>query len=291
MKGPFVCEEHDGILVGPERSPLNAARDYGKGSIHDDSTAKELGFRGGAIAGSLHLEQFPPVLIASLGAQWPLTGGLSLYFKSATIEGEPVRVSVERPAPGAARVKTWLRNRNGDVIAEGTAHTGGKDKESTLRTRLANLPAANELQMLASVSTGTPTQRVVQRVPSHVLDERLKVITEPLEAYVDEAAFGGRVLTPALQVHMLSQAAPLLVPDPSQLGVGLYGAIELQHLGQPVFADQDYEIEAEALALGETPKTEFVYYESRLFLPGKDKCLSSMILMNRFMKPAPQQQS
>ena len=48
-----------------KRGPLWAARnwsaDAGAGSIHDDATATELGFRGGTVAGDIHMNQFPPV--------------------------------------------------------------------------------------------------------------------------------------------------------------------------------------------------------------------------------------
>ena len=48
-------------------------------NIHDDATAQNLGFRGGTIAGSIHLDQFPPVLMAAFsggdtGVDW---GGMT----------------------------------------------------------------------------------------------------------------------------------------------------------------------------------------------------------------------
>ena len=38
------------------------------------------------------------------------------------------------------------------------------------------------------------------------------------------------------------------------------------------------------LAVGETPKTEYLYYEASLFEPGSDSPVLSMIMMLRFMK-------
>lgn len=284
MSEAFRVEERDNILVGPERSPLNAARHYGAGSIHDDDTAKDLGFRGGTIAGSLHMEQFPPLLSAALGQEWMQTGGFSLYFKKATIEGEPVRAFAAKPTPSDERIRIWMMDGSGDLVAEGTANVGGEDRASAVRERLDGIQPPEELRMLASVDIGQSTPRVTDSVSASALDARLEVITEPLEAYTDASQLGGRILTPALQVHLLSQAAPKLIADPSGLGVGLYGAIELQQYGAPVFVDHAYEVQSTALALGETPKTEYIYYESKLFEPGSDECLLSMILMNRFMK-------
>jgi len=284
MSTIFKVEERGETLVGPERHPLNAARHYGSGSIHDDKTAQNLGFRGGTIAGSLHMEQFPPLLIAALGDEWMQTGGFSLYFKKATTDGEPVRAFAEKAKAGAPRVRTWMEDGEGNLVAEGSANIGGEDFGSEVRKRIEATQPAQDLRMLAQVEIDKTTPRVTASVAAQALDARLEVITERLPGYTDESLFGGRLLTPALQVHILSQAAPKLVPNPADLGVGLYGAIELQQYGQPVLVDHDYEVEATALAIGETPKTEFIYYESKLFEPGSDKCMLSLILMNRFMK-------
>ena len=283
MSNEFQFKERDGTLIGPERNPINAARHY-TDSIHDDNVAQKLGFRGGTIAGSLHMEQFPPLLTAALGEEWMRTGGYSLYFKKATIENEPVRAFAEKPKPGDKRIRAWMEDGEGDLVAEGTANVGGEDPESAVRKRIESIPPAEDLRMLASVAIGESTPRIRMQVAAKVLDDRLEVITEPLPAYTDDSIFGGRIVTPALEVHMLCQASPKLVSNPADLGVGLFGAIELQHYGHPVFVDHEYEVQATALAVGETPKTELIYYESKLFEPGSDECILSMILMNRFMK-------
>ena len=48
------------------RSPRNSAAEV-KGSIHDDATASKLGFRGGTVAGSIHMDQFVPGLLEIYG--------------------------------------------------------------------------------------------------------------------------------------------------------------------------------------------------------------------------------
>jgi hypothetical protein len=48
-------------LIGPWRTPVQmlAAQEYdAHASIHDDSTAQKLGFRGGTIEGPTHFSQF-----------------------------------------------------------------------------------------------------------------------------------------------------------------------------------------------------------------------------------------
>ena len=48
--------------------------------------------------------------------------------------------------------------------------------------------------------------------------------------------------------------------------------------------EHDYEAQARVLAVGETPKTEYLYYEAKLFEPGSNDAILSMIMMLRFMK-------
>ena len=54
----------EGVLSGPYRSPkqMLAVQAYdGHASIHDDSTAQKLGFKGGTIEGPTHFSQFAPL--------------------------------------------------------------------------------------------------------------------------------------------------------------------------------------------------------------------------------------
>ncbi len=284
MSTAFSFEERDGVLTGPVRSPRNTAKHLGAGSIHDDATAQKLGFRGGTIAGSLHMEQFPPLLLEALGEDWLRSGGMSLYFKYATTDNEPVQAFARQKAPGDERVEIWMDDAKGNRVADGTANVGGPDPLSTVRQRIAAMPAPTDLRILAEVSTGNSSGRVPTRVTSEALDNRLAVITEPLAAYSDPSIYGQRIATPALEVQVLRPGESEMLPRNSNFGVGLFGAIELQHHAGPVFVDHDYETEATVLAVGETPKTEYLYYESKLFEPDSSETVLSMIMMLRFMK-------
>ena len=51
-------------IVGDLRVPINTAS-QSHGSIHDDATASKLGFKGGTVAGSLHMDQFAPLAVPS----------------------------------------------------------------------------------------------------------------------------------------------------------------------------------------------------------------------------------
>jgi len=66
--------------------------------------------------------------------------------------------------------------------------------------------------------------------------------------------------------------------------VGLYGAIEVRHISGPVFVEHDYEVSGSVLAVGQTPKTEYFWYESIMRDPASGNAVASMMMMLRFMK-------
>ena len=69
------------VIAGPLWAARNWNIEDGAGSIHDDDTAAELGFRGGTVAGDIHMNQFPPILVEVFGNEWFERGNLSLNFK------------------------------------------------------------------------------------------------------------------------------------------------------------------------------------------------------------------
>ena len=166
--GPFDLHEADGVLTGPVRSPRNSARHLGAGSIHDDATAQKLGFRGGTVAGSLHMEQLPPLLMALFGPEWLRTGGMSMYFRYATTDGEPVRASLRRPLPAAARTELWMDDARGNRVCDGTASVGAPDMGSLLRQRIAATATPGELRILAGVEVGVPGAAGVVRLGAEI---------------------------------------------------------------------------------------------------------------------------
>ena len=126
----------DGAVAGPVRSPRNIEQHL-PNSIHNDAVAQKLGLRGGTVAGSLHMEQFPPLLVAVLGPEWWAKGGLSLYFKYATTDLEAVQCFARRPRSGAdgEQAPVWMDTEDGRRVAEGTAWLG----RPRARTPLGNL--------------------------------------------------------------------------------------------------------------------------------------------------------
>jgi len=291
--------ERDGVLVGPYRSPRNLAANE-RGSIHDDAVATKLGFRGGTVAGSIHMEQFPPLLVHAFGERWFETGGLSCYFRNATMHEERVRAVAQAPSGGSdEQINIWMERDDagggpGTQVLEGTASVGSPGEPSMLRRKLAEPRDAGELRILAHLAPGETLDAVPARLDFDALTQRrLDALTEPLPWYrgasTSDAAsssdaaspWGAPIVNPGLLVHMMVQIQPRM--RLRGRAVGLYGAIETRHINGPVFMERDYEVAGTVLAVGATPKTEYVWYETLLREPG-GRDVASMLMMLRFMK-------
>lgn len=286
---PFAVTERDGrVIVGPIREPRNLEQEI-KGSIHDDATAVKLGLRGGTVAGSLHMEQFPPLLTHLLGRRWWQSGGLSLYFRYATTDRERVQCFARRPEADPAvqddlRTEVWMDHESGQRVAEGTASVGKPDPTSTLRLRVQQVPTPNDLRILSDLEIGQESEPIPTRATRERLERRLSVIVEPLLDYGRESEWGGPVAPPSLLVDAMTRVQEVLLPPEREYGVGLWGAIEIQHLRGPVFVERDYRVRARILAVSETPKTEYLWYESTLSDPKRGDDVAAMLMMLRFMK-------
>jgi hypothetical protein len=277
---PFAAVEQDGVLAGPIRRPTNASK-AARGSIHDDATAQKLGFKGGAVAGSIHMEQFPPLLAARLGDDWHRTGGLSLYFLNATTDGEPVRAYCGSVHDGRAEV--WMIDETtGLRVCEGTASVGAPDVDSDLRRRLSSIRPPGELRLL-KVAMGDTVSDIPARIIAERAAGRLDLITEDLPGYRDAKLFGELVAAPTMVVDAM-RAVEVPLFRPTSAYVGMFGAIEVQMLDGPVFIDHDYLCDGRVLALSDSPKTEIVWYETVLKDARDGRCVARMILMSRLLK-------
>lgn len=269
-------------IIGEWRNPVNTAA-HQKGGIHDDSTATELGFRGGTVAGAIHMEQFPPLLLDVFGDDWWQAGTLSLYFKSATIDQEPVRCMIAAPEKDGlmSRTSVWMENTDGTVVASGTASCGGHDHQSELRQRLSNLRSATELRILKNLNVGARIDNIACRVPHAFVDQQLKVITEPLPCYENAEMFGAKVLPITQILRAFDPAEQALVEAVKQPYVGLYGAIEIEFMNGPAFSDTDYTSMGEIVGLSDSPQTEILWRDMTL---STDKPIARMLKMDRLMK-------
>ena len=249
------------ILTGPVWAARNWSADEGAGSIHDDATASELGFRGGTVAGDVHMNQFPPVLLRVFGDSWFERGNLSLSFKNATIDLERVQVFAETPAPGADAVKVWMERDDGLLVATGTASIGDHS-QSELRQKDFRPCNPRELRILNRLEAGmslgeydvhTSPVKQFQRFDT-------QVISDPLPWYRQASPWGEPVAAPCTVLEFLW--GPPMVELRPKVGesVGLFGAIEIGFTHGPLLMNRDYHLSSKVLAVGQSPQTGYVWF-------------------------------
>jgi hypothetical protein len=261
----------DGYVVGPVRTPRNrastafraetgAAGSAGR-NIHDDATAQSLGFRGGTIAGSIHLDQFPPLLLAAFGQRWFEAGSISLNFKNATVDNEPVIAFVALP-DGRHQVEARMERADGLLVAEGTA--GLEETEPTHLHAIDLRPSPpGELRMLAGVGPGSPIERRSFTVDAGAQRERILSgpMTEPLPWYTGDSPWGPPIVPPSAIVQLIRNGRHDFGSHIAD-AVGLFGAIELRFGAGPLRCDTPYETGGVVVAVGASPKTEYAWYDS-----------------------------
>jgi hypothetical protein len=296
VSGTTGVEVRDGFHRGPERAPENRAfaaarRTTGAPqapaatNIHDDSTAQKLGFKGGTIAGSIHMDQFVPVLIDAFGPRWFETGSLSLAFRNATISGEPVVAMVAAVPEGPdVQVQVRMERPDGEVVAEGTAAAGAPPEPTRLEA-IDMRPASDlsSLRILEGIAPG-------QALPGHeaTLDHAqlaaridAGALTEPIEWYSQASPWGGPVANPSSMVQLLRNRPGDFGPHVAD-AVGLFGAIEVRHHHGPMLFGEPYRVEGEVVAVGASPRTEYVWYDTRAF-DSDERLVASMRMQLRWM--------
>jgi hypothetical protein len=273
-------------LVGAVRRPRNRYLEL-PGSIHNNEVASKLGFRGGTVAGSVHMDQFVPLLVEAFGPEWFETGSLSLYFRSATTDGDPVQARAERPdRPTDAQIAVRMNEPDGTLVADGTASAGDPGVPSAVFARDLRPADPAALRILARFRAGEslgPLRLRPDRDRQFDIVDRGQ-LTEPLPWYRGDSPWGGPIAAPSTVVSLLY--SEILTPVKEKMGqrVGLFGAIEVRFSSGPVFLDQTYDVAGEIVALSETPKTEVLWFDSWAETGGRR--VATMRMMLRSMKAA-----
>jgi hypothetical protein len=264
------------LLESTFRAPRNMYSGTA-GSIHNDAVAFKLGFKGGTVPGSIHMDQFVPLLVETFGEAWFERGDLSAYFTQATVDNEQVRCTVE---PGEARARLKMFNEPGDLICEGTASLACPDTGSELARRMTmqEPAAAGRLRILGDICVGDEHLGLPVRIEREGLERALTTITEALPHYRDRG-----VLPPSQLVHLAHMTRPAVM-EKQKPAVGLFGALQVQHLRGPLLADTDYLARTRILKLTESPKTENAWYEVVFQDAASREDMGSVLYCLRFMK-------
>jgi hypothetical protein len=264
------------MLKGEFRHPRNLHQGS-DGSIHNDATASKLGFKGGTVPGSVHMDQFVPMILKTYGDAWFEQGDISTYFTQATVDDEAVRAEL---APGAERARLTMFNEPGAVILEGTASMAAPDAASELLKRMEMQEPAQSgrLRILGEIKVGDENRDLIVQVPIEHLKRTLETITETIPAYAEE-----HILPPSQVVH-LAHLTRTSAMAKQKKAVGLFGALQVQHLRGPFRAGVDYRARTRILKLTESPRTENVWYDVTFQPADGGDDVGSMLYCLRFMK-------
>ena len=302
MQLPFATSMQDtgAELIGPLRMPrqMLAAQKYDDHtSIHDDETAQKYGFKGGTIEGPTHFSQFAPLCVALWGPQWLAQGSLSAHYRNACFEGEKVRAIVAKPQGDATHTTIRMEREDGTEILRGTAAVGGNNPPSALEQRISELRPPESPVILRDVRPGMRTKRIAVRMDADQnmgalypfsLSQKLQAITEPSPWYTAEGAASSPWKEPIIPVEMVSvllnysgDAASFPVRKPV---VGLFADQEIRMHSGPLFVGHPYEMDREVVALSGSRRTESLWIRTRVFQPGGEEVLATMLLNAAYMK-------
>lgn len=275
-----VLTRADGICSGERRQALNIAA-ASSGSIHDDAKAAELGFKGGLVSGLVHNEQFIPIALDLFGQQWFERGGFSFAYRTPTLDGDPVQAFARVPAAGAAQVEAWSQNDAGQRVADGVLFLGSV--ETPLARRLASSQPV-EGRILRNVAVGPfgPSRRM--RVSPAAQALMRDTTTEPHEWYFGPSPWGPAVASTRSLYRMLEPRAVTEAVDPT--GVRVDAGIEIRFVDGPPLVEVDYDLDCEAIARGETSKTEVLWLRTVMREASSGRVVAEQLMEKRWMKSA-----
>lgn len=270
-------------MYGGWRQPVNTAASM-KGSLHDDEAAHKLGWRGGAVAGVIHLNLFPPLLIELFGERWFNLGSISLFYTYAITDREEVRAVIKVPPPGVSdvQVETWVETTDGHTVCKGTVAVGNPNELSYLKTLKLENAKPDELRILAGQKAGdelTPRDDVM--VTQEEVNNALETITDPIDWFKGDSPWGGTILPLATMQGALNIG---FIGGGDYEAAAFYGATELRNVDGPVKAGVPYRTTGKIACIGASPKTEYAWIDSCLEEKGTGRKVAEMRHMTRWLK-------
>jgi hypothetical protein len=252
--------------------PVRTTRNFLTGGLHGPD-ADRYGFpAGGAVGANMHMDRFPPVLLAHFGEAWFVRGSVSLYYEQAV--GAGVEVQVVLAPEGDERCAVRYRRADDDAtIATGDAGLS-LGEATALRRRDLRPTDPAELKAFGGLEAGQVMADEVRTMPAAVQLDQLKrgEIDDAPACWSDASAFGGIVACPSVVVQLLNRnegGSPAAtwarsnVPD----GATMFGAIELAYEEGPVLLDTRYRVVSRAAAVGQSPRTEYCWWDSTIERP------------------------
>ncbi|WP_274631201.1 hypothetical protein [Arvimicrobium flavum] len=287
-----------GEIVGPWRRPRQMLHNQsygGHATIHDEGTARALGFRSGTIEGPTHFSQFVPLCAALWGRVWHERGCISVHFREPVYDGDAVRACLALPPTGARIARIRMVNDRGATILEGDVSLAPDGGPSELERRLANLRRLPERVILRDIKVGMRSGRRLVVMPfgktmgslyPFTLEDKLAAITEPSPWYEPGGTSPwGHPIIPLEMASVLmkytDETPPFCVP---QQVVRLIADQEIRYVEGPLFVGQAYEIDQEVIAFSGSRRTESMWIRTSLYEAGTDRLVAVMLINEASLK-------
>jgi hypothetical protein len=286
----------EGYMYGEWRKAVNFAELHGTpgfpgveqprqpstvGSIHVEEVAKNVGMRGAVVAGTMHLDLFPPVLSKAFGQKCFESGSISMYYTYAVLHGEELRAVVKAPPKGArdVQVEARLELRDGHVVAQGTVSAGNPKEKSYVQAMELKSSPREERRILKGLEVGDEMPPRDELVESAVQRKWAPFLEDSLDWYSGKSPWGNAIVPPSRQMQMMRFELPVHPP-----GVGFFGSTEIRYVNGPVKTDITYQAKSKIIAVGVTSKTEYWWIDSQLYEKASNKLIAQMRHMTRYMK-------
>ena len=177
-----------------------------------------------------------------------------------------------------------MEREDGLLVSKGTAALGDHS-QSELRAKDMRACDPNELRILNRVQPGMSLgEYEIDAVPDKQFERYDRdLISDPLPWYRDESPWGEVVAAPCTIIQYL-WGLPIQTLQPYiEDSVGLFGAIEIGFTHGPFLLNRHYRLTSEVLCVGQSPQTEYVWYETKAFNE-QEQLVATMRMQGRSMK-------
>jgi hypothetical protein len=271
----------DGFMYGPWLKSVNAAASM-KESIHDDAVGKSVGMRGGVVAGTVHLDLFPPLAVKAFGNKWFEQGSVSMFYIYATLHGEEIRAVLKVPPENAqdVQVQARIETPDGKTVMEGTLAIGAPKVPTHLRAMQFKNSPQEDLRILKGVKAGDvlkPREPVAIAEEEEIASWKSR-LEEWMDWYNGSSPWGPAII-PLSRLSWLMQA----YPEKTLQAVPFYGATEIRFHNGPAKVKTPYKVDGKVVCVGVGGRTEFYWIDTKL-RDESGKLIASMLHLHRLMK-------
>ncbi len=239
---------------GTWRRLANVAADR-KGSIHDDETAREMGFRGGFVPGSTVGQAAMPAIIARLGQQWMEGGWYSFKFVRPVYVDEEVREVGSTPlADGTLPLR--VEARDGRLCCDGSAGLGATVPWDASQdgTRRAD-------EVFPAMTIGEVFEPSQLRVAPEEVAAMIAAAGDPTPWYESESPWGGALIPPErLMNAALNAVRGEIRTDDSIRNPGMWAEHSIA-IERPLFAGRNYTLTEQLADKGLSGRTAYVDFQ------------------------------